>query len=83
MFEPLPRFNWAGSGNGVSASAHARLKISLRVPKSALDTSTDPVSMFDDKVRLAMARSIYGYPTLNKYAIDPAKPIRIVAQNGT
>jgi hyperosmotically inducible periplasmic protein len=42
----------------------------------------DPVSMFDDKIRLATARSIYGYPTLNKYAIDPAKPIRIVVQNG-
>ena len=42
----------------------------------------DPVSLFDDKIRLATARSIYGYPTLNKYAIDPAKPIRIVVQNG-
>jgi hyperosmotically inducible periplasmic protein len=42
----------------------------------------DPVSMFDDRIRIATARSIYGYPTLNKYAIDPAKPIRIVVQNG-
>jgi hypothetical protein len=36
----------------------------------------------DDQTRLAVARAIYGYPTLNKYAIDPAKPIRISVQNG-
>jgi osmotically-inducible protein OsmY len=27
-------------------------------------------------------RAVYGYPTLNRYAIDPAKPIRISVQNG-
>ncbi len=27
-------------------------------------------------------RAVYGYPSLNKYAIDPAKPIRISVQNG-
>jgi hyperosmotically inducible protein len=42
----------------------------------------DPVSMFDDRIRIATARAVYGYPSLNKYAIDPAKPIRIVVQNG-
>jgi hyperosmotically inducible periplasmic protein len=26
--------------------------------------------------------AVYGYPSLNKYAIDPAKPIRISIQNG-
>ena len=31
---------------------------------------------------MAVARAIYGYPSLNKYAIDPAKPIRISVQNG-
>jgi hypothetical protein len=39
--------------------------------------------MFDGRIRMATARSIYGYPTLNKYAIDPAKPIRIVVKMGT
>ena len=29
-----------------------------------------------------MARAIYGFPSLNKYAIDPAKTIRISVQNG-
>jgi hyperosmotically inducible protein len=42
----------------------------------------DPVSMMDDRIRVATARAVYGYPSLNKYAIDPAKPIRIVVQNG-
>ncbi|MFZ0744593.1 MAG: BON domain-containing protein [Terracidiphilus sp.] len=42
----------------------------------------DPVSTMDWQTRLAVARAIYGYPSLNKYAIDPAKPIRISVQNG-
>jgi len=42
----------------------------------------DPVSMMDDRIRVATARAVYGYPSLNKYAIDPAKPIRIAVQNG-
>jgi len=42
----------------------------------------DPVSMMDDQTRMAVARAVYGFTTLNKYAIDPAKPIRISVQNG-
>ncbi len=42
----------------------------------------DPVSPMDDGIRLAVARAIYGYGSLNRYAIDPAKPIRISVQNG-
>ena len=42
----------------------------------------DPVSLMDDQTRMAVARAIYGYPSLNKYAIDPARPIRISVQNG-
>jgi hyperosmotically inducible protein len=41
-----------------------------------------PVSPMDDRIRLATARAIYGAPQLNKYAIDPAKPIRITVVNG-
>ena len=41
-----------------------------------------PVSPMDDRIRLAEARAIYGFPSLNKYAIDPAKPIRITVVNG-
>lgn len=42
----------------------------------------DPVSPMDDRIRLSVARAVYGYPSLNKYAIDPGRPIRISVQNG-
>jgi hyperosmotically inducible protein len=41
-----------------------------------------PASPMDDRIRLAEARAIYGAMQLNKYAIDPAKPIRITVVNG-
>ena len=41
-----------------------------------------PTSPNDDRIRLAAARAIYGFPSLNRYAIDPAKPIRITVVNG-
>jgi hyperosmotically inducible protein len=44
--------------------------------------AVDPLSQMDDQIRMQVARSVYGFPTLNKYAIDPAKPIRISVQNG-
>ena len=46
------------------------------------DIQVDPVSPMDDRIRIAVFRSVYGFPSLNKYAIDPAKPIRISVQNG-
>jgi osmotically-inducible protein OsmY len=46
------------------------------------DIQVDPVSIMDDQSRMAVARAIYGYAALNKYAIDPAKTIRISVQNG-
>jgi osmotically-inducible protein OsmY len=46
------------------------------------EIQVDPVSPMDDRIRLAVFRSVYGFPSLNKYAIDPAKPIRISVQNG-
>jgi hypothetical protein len=36
----------------------------------------------DWQTRMAVARAVYGYPSLNRYAIDPVKPIRISVQNG-
>jgi osmotically-inducible protein OsmY len=42
----------------------------------------DPLSPMDNRIRLAVFRSVYGFPSLNKYAIDPAKSIRISVQNG-
>jgi osmotically-inducible protein OsmY len=51
--------------------------------KDVIDNiEVDPVSTMDDQTRIAVARSIYSFPTLNKYAIDPGKPIRVSVQNG-
>ncbi len=44
--------------------------------------SLEPVSTFDDGLRLRTARAIYRDPALSKYAIDPARPIRIIVDNG-
>lgn len=41
-----------------------------------------PVSPMDDRIRIAEARAIYGDRTLNRYALDPAKTIRITVVNG-
>jgi osmotically-inducible protein OsmY len=46
------------------------------------EVSVDPVSQMDDQIRIQVARAVYGFPSLNRYAIDPAKPIRISVQNG-
>jgi len=52
------------------------------VKNVADEIEVDPVSMLDNRIRMQVFRAVYGFPTLNKYAIDPAKPIRISVQNG-
>ncbi len=42
----------------------------------------DPPSPLDNRIRIEVARAVYGFPSLNRYAIDPAAPIRIAVQNG-
>jgi hyperosmotically inducible protein len=44
--------------------------------------SIEPVSIFDDGLRIRAARALYRDPVLSKYAIDPARPIRIIVDNG-
>lgn len=46
------------------------------------EIEVDPASPMDDRIRMAVARAVYGFPSLNKYAIDPAMPIRISVQKG-
>lgn len=41
-----------------------------------------PVSGFDDRIRISAMRVIYRDPVLGRYASDPARPIRIVVDNG-
>jgi hyperosmotically inducible protein len=63
-------------------SALALVSTTAGVKDVINEVEVDPTSMMDDQTRLAVARAVYGYPTLNKYAINPAKPIRISVQNG-
>jgi len=44
--------------------------------------SIEPVSNFDDALRIRAARTLYRDPVLSKYALDPARPIRIIVDNG-
>jgi osmotically-inducible protein OsmY len=46
------------------------------------DIEVDPLSTMDEQTRFAVAHAVYGYASLNRYAIDPAMPIRISVQNG-
>lgn len=41
-----------------------------------------PTSIFDDNLRVRVARAIYGDSVLGRYGTDPADPIRIVVENG-
>jgi osmotically-inducible protein OsmY len=51
--------------------------------KDVIDNiSLAPVSPFDDGIRLRVLRAVYGDPVLSRYAIDPARPIRIIVANG-
>jgi len=46
------------------------------------NVSLEPVSRFDDELRFRAMRVIYGDSVLSKYAMDPARPIRIIVDNG-
>jgi hyperosmotically inducible protein len=46
------------------------------------NVSVAPVSLLDDGIRLRAMRVIYRDPVLSKYAMDPARPIRIIVTNG-
>ena len=51
--------------------------------KDVIDNiSIEPVSQFDDGLRLRALRVIYGDTVLSRYAIDPARRIRIIVDNG-
>jgi len=87
---------WALAVLLVSAGAVLHVAKGLDVEESALNIAkrtpgvtnvidkieVDPVSPMDDRIRQQVARRVYGYPSLNKYAINPANPIRITVING-
>lgn len=41
-----------------------------------------PVSFFDDRLRRDTYRAVYGYGPLQRYALPPIKPIRIIVEHG-
>lgn len=41
-----------------------------------------PLSPFDDRLRFAVARAVYGQPALNRYALGANPSIRIIVKNG-
>lgn len=41
-----------------------------------------PPSPSDDRLRLQLYRAIYGYPSLERYALPVNKPIRIIVKSG-
>lgn len=41
-----------------------------------------PPSSMDDRLRIQLFRAIYGYPSLQRYALGVIKPIRIIVRNG-
>jgi len=63
-------------------SAVALIATSPGVKDVVDEIEVDPTSISDDQTRLQVARAVYGFPSLNKYATNPAKPIRISVQNG-
>ena len=46
------------------------------------EISVLPTSIFDNRIRMQTVRAIYRDSVLSKYAIDPARPIRIIVENG-
>lgn len=41
-----------------------------------------PLSSNDDRLRRSLYRAIYGYSSLNRYALPVIQPIRIIVKNG-
>jgi hyperosmotically inducible protein len=41
-----------------------------------------PLSNFDDRIRLQVARAIYGDPVFTRYAINPLPSIHIIVEHG-
>ena len=61
------------------------LAIAYRMPgvKDVVsEIKISPVSTFDDSLRRRTVRALYGDSALGKYAVDPARPIRIIIDGG-
>ena len=63
-------------------SALAIVSTTTGVKEVVDEISVAPPSIEDDRLRIRLARAIYGHPMLQKYAIDPQAPVRIIVTNG-
>jgi osmotically-inducible protein OsmY len=63
-------------------SALAIVSTTSGVKEVVDEISVAPTSIADDGLRVRLARTIYGDPSLRKYAMDPQAPIRIIVENG-
>jgi osmotically-inducible protein OsmY len=46
------------------------------------EVRTLPVSRFDDQLRYAIARRIYGHDLFARYALEPNPPVHIIVEHG-
>jgi osmotically-inducible protein OsmY len=65
-----------------AASALAIVQNTAGVKDVIDNVEVAPANPADDSLRIRIARAVYGDPVLQKYAIDPQSPIRIMVQNG-
>lgn len=67
----------------LSSMAENRVKMLEGVTKVVNKIEVLPLSPYDDRIRLAVARAVYGQSALNRYALGANPSIRIVVKNGT
>ena len=63
-------------------SALAIVRRTAGVKEVISKVQVSPASIFDDQLRRQAMRVIYGDSVLSRYATDPARPIRIIVDNG-
>ena len=63
-------------------SALAIVSTTAGVKEVVDEVEVAPVSISDDRLRVRLARAIYGDMSLKRYAMDPQAPIRIIVKNG-
>jgi len=63
-------------------SALAIVSTTAGVKEVIDEVEVAPVSISDDRLRVRLARAIYGDTSLKRYAMDPQAPIRIIVKNG-
>jgi len=66
----------------LKSSAEAVVKKVEGVEKVDNQIEVLPLSPMDNRLRIRLFRSIYGYAPLQRYALPVIKPIRIIVKNG-